>query len=84
MVHHILSHPWGGAFGYPGDAGAIVIAHEQEDIEDSTRIKQAGKPCGMVMAASTSGHTTFVESLEDVSTSILRKGLGTVTFLDVP
>lgn len=80
----VLSHPWGGTFGYPGDAGAILMSHEQEDIEDNTRITQVGRPCGMVIAASTSGHITFVESLEDVTAGIMRQGLGTVSFLDGP
>ncbi|GJJ14427.1 hypothetical protein Clacol_008691 [Clathrus columnatus] len=78
-----LSDPWGGVFGLPGDAGAIVMAHARENIEDNQLIRGAGKPCGIVIAASTSQYITYIQSLVDVTTNIKNQGLGKVTIINV-
>ncbi|GJJ14415.1 hypothetical protein Clacol_008679 [Clathrus columnatus] len=79
----VLSHPWGGVFGLPGDAGAIVMAHTPKEIGDNKQIREVGKPCGMVVAASTSQHMTYIQSLVDVTTDIENQGFGTVTIIKV-
>ncbi|GJJ14414.1 hypothetical protein Clacol_008678 [Clathrus columnatus] len=79
----VLSHSWGDTFGLSGDAGAIVMGHAKDDIANNNQITKPGKLCGMVVAASTSRHITFIESIVDVMAGIERQGLGMVTVIDV-
>ncbi|KIJ26467.1 hypothetical protein M422DRAFT_55507 [Sphaerobolus stellatus SS14] len=79
----VLSYPWGGAFAYPGDAGAVIYAHEIDDIDQNNNLKRPGKPCGIIVGASTSGHVTFIQEINTVVKGVKEAGLGNMTFIGV-
>jgi hypothetical protein len=76
----IVSYPWGGSFGFPGDAGAIILAHQRDGVEDK-KVKHIGKPCALLVASSTSGHVSFVQDLGSVVAGVKRAGLGNMEFM---
>lgn len=77
----ILSYPWSGSFGLPGDAGAVVLVHQKDDIADN-KVKHTGKPCALLVASSTSGHVSFVQEMSSVVAGVKRANLGNMTFME--
>ena len=78
----IVSYPWEEAFGLPGDAGAVILAQQRDDVEDN-KVKRPGKPCALLVASSTRGHVAFVQDIEGVMAGVKRAGLGTMTFMEL-
>ncbi|KAF8494305.1 hypothetical protein JB92DRAFT_1146840 [Gautieria morchelliformis] len=79
----VVSYSWGGAFGFPGDAGAVVLAHRKDEVEDK-KPKDPGKPCALIVASSTGGHVSFVQDMESVVAGVKRAGLGYMSFMEIP
>jgi len=83
LDYPIISYPWGGPFGLPGDAGAMVLAQQKEDVDETKVVKYPGKPCGLIVASSTRGHVSFVQDMESIVAGIKSAGLGHLSFIDV-
>ncbi|KAF8577365.1 hypothetical protein K439DRAFT_1622157 [Ramaria rubella] len=78
--YSVVSYPWGGIFSSPGDAGAVALVQQREDMEDH-KVKRLGNPCALVVASSTSGHVSFVQDMESVGAGVKNAGLGNMTFV---
>ena len=80
----IVSYPGGGPFGLPGDAGALVLAQQVEDMDETEVATNPGKPCGLIVACSTRGQVSYVQDMESIVTGVKSAGMGHLSFMEVP
>ncbi|KIJ27919.1 hypothetical protein M422DRAFT_54829 [Sphaerobolus stellatus SS14] len=79
----LVCHSLGGAIGFPGDAGAVVYAHEADEVDElGIGITETPTPCGMIVGTSGTGYVAFMQDLENIVRRVKEAGLGDMAFVN--